>query len=320
MTQTDPLVSVVIPFLNAERFLRQAVESVLAQTYSSWEIFLVDDGSTDSSVRLARNYADRLAGRIHYLDHPGHKNLGTGASRNLGIGRSRGAYVAFLNSDDVWVPTKLAEQIAIIAARSEIAMVYGPSCWWYSWAESAEIPRMDGAGLGASVSRPPDEIEDMKLNYETVYDPPEMFVRVLRKDAHAPCPSNTLVRTKALRAVGGFENSFPNLAEDQVLWAKLFLRYPVFVSDKCWTLYRQHADSVMALAREQRKTRSLWLFFLQWLQTYLATQGVTDPRIWHSLQRELRRHKYPGLTRVSGCAHFVLQSVRRLVRRRIRMH
>lgn len=72
MPEVRRLVSVVIPFYNREEFLAGAIESVLAQTYPLWELFLVDDGSTDSGTKIARDYAARLPGKIHYLEHPNH--------------------------------------------------------------------------------------------------------------------------------------------------------------------------------------------------------------------------------------------------------
>ena len=145
MTQPDPLVSVVVTFLNSERFLQEAVESVLAQTYSRWELLLVDDGSRDRSVRMALNYADIFADKIRYFEHPGHINLGIPASRNLGIGRSEGVFIAFLDSDDVWLPTKLADQVGILTAHPDVAMVYGPSCWWNNWSGIAKITSIRNA-------------------------------------------------------------------------------------------------------------------------------------------------------------------------------
>src|SRR5205809_3316024 len=78
----QPLVSGTIIFLNAERFIDEAIQSVLAQTYENWELLLVDDGSTDGSTAIARSYAERYPAKIRYLEHPGHKNHGMSASRN----------------------------------------------------------------------------------------------------------------------------------------------------------------------------------------------------------------------------------------------
>src|SRR5206468_2884667 len=80
-----PTVSVVVIFLNAERFLDEAIQSVMGQTYPHWELLLVDDGSTDGSSAIARGYTERQPNRVRYLEHPGHRNAGMSASRNLGL-------------------------------------------------------------------------------------------------------------------------------------------------------------------------------------------------------------------------------------------
>ena len=81
----NQLVSVVIIFLNAESFIEEAIESVLAQTYGRWELLIVDDGSTDGSKNIARDYAIKNSDKIIYLEHPEHQNKGMSASRNMGM-------------------------------------------------------------------------------------------------------------------------------------------------------------------------------------------------------------------------------------------
>src|SRR5436190_10910923 len=90
------LVSVIMIFLDEKRFIREAIQSVLAQTYENWELLLLDDGSRDGSSEIARCIAAQHTTRVRYLEHTGHQNLGMSASRNLGIRYAKGAYVAFL--------------------------------------------------------------------------------------------------------------------------------------------------------------------------------------------------------------------------------
>src|SRR5262245_49569485 len=99
-----PLVSVIMIFLNAERFFLEAIESVFAQTYSNWELLLIDDGSTDGSTEIALRYAKNSPEKVRYFEHNGHCNRGTAASRNLGLSQARGDYIAQLDADDVWFP------------------------------------------------------------------------------------------------------------------------------------------------------------------------------------------------------------------------
>src|SRR5260221_1467443 len=104
--ENEPLVSVIIAFLNEQRFLEEAIKSVLEQDYKHWELLLVDDGSTDPSTGIALKYADTFPNKIIYCEHADHINKGLSASRNHGIRRARGSLVAFLDADDVWLPAK----------------------------------------------------------------------------------------------------------------------------------------------------------------------------------------------------------------------
>src|SRR5919202_6017246 len=134
-------VSVILPVHNAAPFLGEAVESVFAQTYDDWELLLVDDGAADGSSGIARSYAEQDSARVRYLQHEGGTNRGMSASRNLGLAQARGSHVAFLDGDDVWLETKLEEQLAMLAAAPEAAMVFGTIELWHSWTGRSE----DGA-------------------------------------------------------------------------------------------------------------------------------------------------------------------------------
>jgi glycosyltransferase involved in cell wall biosynthesis len=113
-----PVVSIITIFLDEERFIGEAVESVSAQTYRDWELLLLDDGSTDGSTEIARRFTEQHPGWIRYLDHPGHANRGMSATRNLGLAHARGPFLAFLDADDVWLPSKLAEQVPTARERA----------------------------------------------------------------------------------------------------------------------------------------------------------------------------------------------------------
>ena len=105
-------ISCIVPCYNAERFLAEAIDSILAQTLSPAEIVVVDDGSTDGSAAVAA----RFAGRVNYLRQD---NAGPAAARNAGLAATRGDFVAFLDADDLWHPEKLQRQAGRFAARPE---------------------------------------------------------------------------------------------------------------------------------------------------------------------------------------------------------
>lgn len=104
----SPLVSIITPNYNCARFIAQTIESVLAQTYTNWEMLIVDDCSTDGSYEIAQGYAEKDS-RIKVFRNE--KNSGAAVSRNRAIEASSGEYVAFLDSDDLWLPEKLERQL-----------------------------------------------------------------------------------------------------------------------------------------------------------------------------------------------------------------
>jgi glycosyltransferase involved in cell wall biosynthesis len=115
-----PKVSVIIPTCNRAQFLRAAVESVLNQTFQDFEIIVVDDASSDETPQAARSFAD---GRVRYLRQEPKK--GQGAARNAGIRAARGEYIALLDDDDEWLPTKLRKQVALLRALpDEVGLIY----------------------------------------------------------------------------------------------------------------------------------------------------------------------------------------------------
>lgn len=285
-----PLVSVIIIFLNVESFMQEAVQSVLNQTYNNWEILLVDDGSIDGSSEIARMFSQEYPSKIHYLEHPGHQNLGMSASRNLGIRNSGGDLIAFLDADDSWFPYTLQEQVAILECEIQAAMVYGPILWWYSW-----------TGLPDDQGR--DYIEKLGVPPNTLIKPPTLLPLFLCNKAAVP--SGILVRRQVIDFVGGFENAFRGEYEDQVFCTKICLHAPVFASSHCWYRYRQHSKSAVYIGQTTGQTNAYRLVFLNWIEKYLLDHKIHDPRVWWSLKYELSRFHHPRLFRLSKQGQFI---------------
>jgi glycosyltransferase involved in cell wall biosynthesis len=107
-----PLVSIVVPVFNGELFLRETLESVRRQTYRPIEIVVVDDGSTDGSAAIASLYPE-----IRWIWQP---NSGVGAARNAGVGASEGAFVAFIDQDDLWLPHKIERQMDMLLGDGSV--------------------------------------------------------------------------------------------------------------------------------------------------------------------------------------------------------
>jgi len=284
-----PLVSVVLIFLDAERFLEEAVRSVRVQSLADWELILVDDGSTDGSTLIAQDLAAENEW-IRYVDHPGHENRGMSASRNLGVTHAIAPYVAFLDADDVWTPNKLAEQVELLESMPDVALVCGALLYWYSWdPASAEVDRAVLTGGMA----------DRRL------DPPEAALALYPLGRAAGAGLDALVRRSTFEAVGGFEECFQGLYEDQAFLTKVFFHYPVYISSRTWLRYRQHDAS--CCARTEADYWRLRGVFLGWLQDYVCRQGLGDDRISAALRRahrEVRHRRLKG--RVHGAARRLL--------------
>ena len=275
---TNPLVSVVVIFLNAERFLDEAIQSVIAQSYSPWELLLVDDGSSDGSTEIARRYAALHPGMVRYLEHPGHRNQGMSASRNLGLRHARGKYLALLDADDVWLPEKLHHQVSIMEAHPEVAMVFGAPLYWFGW-------------TGRSEDSKQDYIIDLKLATERVYAPPSLLLPFLRRQNPTPCPSDVLVRRDRSESVGGFEAHFTGVNmvyEDQAFFSKLLLRFPAFASGQTWDRYRQHPKSCYAVSKASGGREVARHYYLKWFRQYLLEQGSATGLVGDAVRGELR--------------------------------
>jgi glycosyltransferase involved in cell wall biosynthesis len=288
-----PLVSAIIIFLDEERFLPEAVASVLAQTYDAWELLLVDDGSVDASAATARQLAAASPERIRYLEHEGHENRGMSASRNLGIRHARGEYVAFLDADDVWLPHKLERQTSILRDRPDVGMVYGRTGFWYSWSGDPT----DGGR---------DHTLPLGFRPDTVIRPPELLLLLLKNEDQLPAPSDALFRRDVLEAVGGWHDAFRGMFEDIVILTKVGLRAPIYVAGEQWIRYRQHPGSCVTRAEALGAIPAARMKVLHWMEEYLRDQAVTDNRVWRAMRRELRPHRHPR-------AHRILSRAQRLI-------
>ena len=194
-----PRVSVVIPTHNRAELLPRAVASVLAQTWTDFELLIVDDRSTDETPGVIARCADR---RIRSFRHA--RNSGQSKALNTGIEHARGDYVAFLDDDDEWLPGKLAAQVALLdAAPPEVGLVY---CW-HDELEEAGRRRKVWECVANLLDRrrdEPDEASRRRIGTPRLTLRGDIFEHVLA--LHVPAsPSSWLVRRSTARSVGGFD-------------------------------------------------------------------------------------------------------------------
>jgi glycosyltransferase involved in cell wall biosynthesis len=302
----QPLVSVVIIFLNEERYLLQAIDSVRIQDYTNWELILVDDGSTDGSRAIAEAAQASAPERIRYVQHPGGENKGMGKSRNLGMSFASGRYISFLDADDFFLPSKLSIQVKLLQSHPDVAATSGRYLLLFSDEREYDVNHQ----LQDLSDLPGHTIKGLDLIW-----------RMNAEEALTPQHGAMLIRLEAARVVGGFTDQFQGIYEDGVFFTKLLATKAVYISNDCVTVYRMHWDSFCHRAMERgdypdTPLKSIRYEYNVWLLSYLrAVNGRW--RLMALVRIELLSHKFralfPLLKRVN---RWIVLCDRRLIDRR----
>ncbi len=205
-----PAVSIVMPVYNTERYLAGAIQSVLAQTFEDFELLVLDDGSPGNPEEIVTGFDDS---RIRFVRHP---NGGPAFTRNQGVRLSRGRYVAFLDSDDEWVPEKLARQIAILECRQDIGVVY------------SQRDTIDEFGRMVRGFKP-------KLHDGFVLN--ELYVD------NFICMSSAVLRREVFEQSGYIDESL-RMSEDFDFWLRVACTHAFAVIHEPMVRYRTHGEQV----------------------------------------------------------------------------
>lgn len=225
---TIPLVSIITPVYNSSLYLDHAVQSVIAQTFGDWELLLIDDGSADGSFEKMGKWAGTDP-RIKVLHHPRHINKGVSATRNLGITYAKGKYIAFLDSDDEWLPPKLEKQVQILEKNPDIVLIY---C-------KAVTIDQDGVELDESVYG----YNFPKICGNGTAGKTDNAVDMMIKDIlWMPCLT-VAIRADVLKKIGGFDETLSYQVEDHLLFTLIANEGPVYFIDEVLAKYRIHPKS-----------------------------------------------------------------------------
>src|SRR5438067_1269450 len=205
----SPSVSIIIPVYNAKKYLEETLQSVLAQTFQQFEIILVDDGSTDGTSEIIEKFSDRAICLKN--DH-----RGPASSRNLGLQAARGSFIAFLDADDLWLPTKLEKQVAVMRAHPEYGLI------------TCDASMFCDSGVIATSSKARQPIATGHVLRQLLC-------------SNWVGTSCAMVPRKCLEKVGAFDEEMFNGGEDWMLWLKIAAEYPVYFLDEPLVQYRVHA-------------------------------------------------------------------------------
>jgi glycosyltransferase involved in cell wall biosynthesis len=220
-----PKVTVLMPVYNGEKFLREAVRSILDQSFRDFEFLIVDDGSTDHSAEIVGGYHDP---RIRLVRNSG--NLGIVAALNRGIDQARGEYIARMDCDDISMPDRLEKQVAFMERHPEVGV-----CG--AWARVVDV-----RGRVVSIRRSPKGKAAQRLCWR-----PTPFI-------HPTC-----ILRSALLKEHGYRPGFPH-AEDYELWLRL-CRITLFANiGECLLIYRVHDDNIGKTRRQEQLASSYAAF------------------------------------------------------------
>lgn len=212
-------VTVVIPVHNGERFVGQAIESVLAQSFTDFELLVINDGSTDGSAGVIESYRDARIRPIHL-----ERNIGLAGVRNRGLDEARGELLAWLDADDASLPTRLEAQVRLLDAHPDVAM-----CG--TWVRT----------LGMPVER----------EWRYPVDPAVLRCKLLFTNPFAT--SSVMLRRDLVTRHGWrFDAAFPP-AEDYQLWERITREYPARNVPEVLTIYRLHAAQTSSASALQQR-------------------------------------------------------------------
>jgi GT2 family glycosyltransferase len=205
-----PLISVIVPTFNRWPLLGQALDSVLTQTFRDFELLVVDDGSTDGTAEELKKIGSRL--RLFVT-----ARKGVAAARNLGVSQARGRYIAFLDSDDTWLPRKLERQAAFMTQHPEFQIC-----------QTGEIWVRNG----------------IRVNPRAVHRKPSGDILLPSLALCLVSPSAVMMTKELFERVGGFDESFP-VCEDYDLWLRIGAEFPVPLIAEALVVKRGgHADQL----------------------------------------------------------------------------
>jgi glycosyltransferase involved in cell wall biosynthesis len=228
-TETQPLVSVVIPTHNSATFIAEALNGVFAQTYRRFEVIVIDDGSSDNTRAVLEAFGDR----IRYVHQD---NRGPAAARNAGIRISRGEFVCFLDADDAWTPNKLESQVRFMETHSDVGLLFAD-------AEECEGVTLQKPSILATMIFGADALSQQPL--------PEAF-RKLVVENFVPT-STVMARMSCLAKAGLFDEELQN-AEDRDMWLRLAATSEVACVPRVLATKRSHGANISF--RTERALRS----------------------------------------------------------------
>lgn len=239
--------SIVTPVFNCSEYLEEAVYSVINQTFSNWELIIIDDGSTDTSLSLAKNM-ELKDSRIRVLQHSLGVNRGVSASRNLGMNSAKGKWIALLDADDTWVMHKLEKEYSVISDNEGLVLVYSNAIMLYSGSKTKRKNNIYGSGIEGRVKDP---------------------FRKLINGFHIPT-SGLSFNSEILAETGGFNENI-RFSEDTLFIHQVLETGDIYYINEILGAFRFHEHSSSKLTSNSNKISARYKVYSLLLDTVKET-------------------------------------------------
>lgn len=243
------MVSIIMPAYNSAKYIGPAIQSVIDQTFTDWELFIVDDGSTDNTEEIVTSFlSDR---RVQYVKQ---KNAGSSAARNHGLSLSQGKFIAFLDADDIWKPTKLEKQIEIFEKYPDVGV----------------------CGTAMELIRPSGEVfrtSDRKEFYGRAV--PDLVTGKL-----AVAMSSSVTRKEVFDKVGNFIEDFRPIALEYDFWLRASMEFMFYNIEEKLIQYRTGHPSISQEGGDKRRDLVLNIVIPRFLKEYGGSKYVKWYHVW----------------------------------------
>ena len=270
--QNTPLVSIIIPAYNSEKYVEKAIESAVDQSYKNTEIIIIEDGSTDNTSSIVEKWKNHS--RVSVLEHPRGMNMGVSRTRKLGIDHAKGEYIAFLDADDIFFEDKIGKQIEIFNHNKDVVLVHG----------SAKVINETDLNFNNEFSY---EIENIPYSYSEQSN--------WLQNNHI-CNSTVMIRARDIKNLNfGFPQAFQ--FEDWLMWSLLSLKGKFYFLNEPLSYYRFHENSATANILKQdllsgySKIEYLLTFFLAIDSEDYLNKRIIVTNIKETLVQLLRRYE-----------------------------
>jgi len=256
----EPMVSVILPAYNASGYIGEAVRGVLSQTYTNFELIIIDDGSTDNTADIVKSVDDE---RIRYIRT---ENQGNYFARNRGLKESKGRYIAFLDSDDIWLEDKLKTQISIFLKDNDI----GLCCTDYYVFFDEDKKNV---------------YKDTQHTFSEELMRQKRFIEILLLK-NIIITSSVMVKNACFKHLGGFDTAHQN-AMDYEMWLRIAMDYKIYYAKERTLLKRLHRWNISKNRIKEQK--ALLYIFNDKLASY-----IKDTRFFDERHKKLLKKKIQG--------------------------